>query len=321
MTEYDQGYKQLFSHARMVEDLLRGFVAGEWLEQLDFDTLDRVNATFVSPEYQKREGDIIWRIQSQAHGGEIYIYLLLEFQSTVDEEMALRMLVYVGMLYQEIVKNRKPQETRLLPPVLPLVLYNGKKQWNSAQALSQRIAQAPLQIREYQPEMRYLLIDESRLLDSDLAVERNLAAAMFSIERSRTPQDLENAIGLLIKWLGLGISEAQNASLHKAFLTWLRRVVLPAKFPDIEFGDIEELQEVKKMLKDQTTGWTYEWKRQERVQTLRDNIMDIMMTRFDAAPQDITSILHKIEDDTYLKTLHHQAITVKSVDDFRQLLG
>ena len=146
------------------------------------------------------------------------------------------------MLYQEIVKNSKSQEIRLLPPVLPLVLYNGKKQWNAAHALSQRIAQAPLQIREYQPEMRYLLIDESQLLESDLAVERYLAAAMFNIERSRTPQDFEDAIGLLIKWLGLGVSEVQNASLQKAFFVWLRRVVLPAKFPEIEFGDIEELQ-------------------------------------------------------------------------------
>ena len=39
MGEHDHSYKLLFSEPRMVEDLLRGFVPDEWVEELDFSTL------------------------------------------------------------------------------------------------------------------------------------------------------------------------------------------------------------------------------------------------------------------------------------------
>jgi len=58
------------------------------------------------------------------------------------------------------------------------------------------------------------------------------------------------------------------------------------------------------MLKDQTTGWTYEWKRQGMIQRSRDDIVDILMTRFDSAPkdfpQDIIEVLQSIDDDSYI---------------------
>jgi hypothetical protein len=39
---HDTGYKLLFSHARVVEDLLRGFVGEDWVEGLDYTTLKDV---------------------------------------------------------------------------------------------------------------------------------------------------------------------------------------------------------------------------------------------------------------------------------------
>lgn len=66
MGEYDHSYKYLFSHARMVEDLLKGFVREEWVTQLDFSTLEKVNSSYVSDALQERQDDIVWRIR----GGE-----------------------------------------------------------------------------------------------------------------------------------------------------------------------------------------------------------------------------------------------------------
>jgi|RhiMetdeSRZDD1v2_1073273.scaffolds.fasta_scaffold1409875_2 hypothetical protein len=40
--EYDASYKLLFSHARMVEELLRGFVHETWVRAVDFTSLERV---------------------------------------------------------------------------------------------------------------------------------------------------------------------------------------------------------------------------------------------------------------------------------------
>ena len=46
--EHDNSYKLLFSHARMVEDLLRGFIQEPWVQEVDFTTLERVSESHVS---------------------------------------------------------------------------------------------------------------------------------------------------------------------------------------------------------------------------------------------------------------------------------
>ena len=42
---HDETYKTLFAFPRMVEDLLRGFVGGAWIDQIDFATLEMEMAT------------------------------------------------------------------------------------------------------------------------------------------------------------------------------------------------------------------------------------------------------------------------------------
>ena len=39
--DHDRSYKRLFSHPRMMRDLLEGSVAGDWIDRIDFSTLKR----------------------------------------------------------------------------------------------------------------------------------------------------------------------------------------------------------------------------------------------------------------------------------------
>ena len=61
--------------------------------------------------------DVVWRVKADERW--VYLYLLIEFQSRIDRFMALRMLVYVGLLYQDLVRSKQLGPDGLLPPVLP----------------------------------------------------------------------------------------------------------------------------------------------------------------------------------------------------------
>jgi len=123
--EIDNTYKTLFSYPRMVSDLLTGFVREDWVRELDLSTLEKVNASYVADEVRERHDDLVWRVR---WGEEwLYVYLLLEFQSTVDPYMAVRMPAYVSLLYQDLIRQEKLTESGSLPPVLPVVLYNGDR--------------------------------------------------------------------------------------------------------------------------------------------------------------------------------------------------
>ena len=79
MDKHDTVYKLLFSHDRMVRDLLVGFLPGKWTTDLDLDSLEKMNGSYVTDDLRGRHGDAVWRVR----WGEdwLYVYLLLEFQS------------------------------------------------------------------------------------------------------------------------------------------------------------------------------------------------------------------------------------------------
>ena len=126
----DASYKTLFSAPEVVRDLILGFVPDEWLHGLDYRTLERVSGSYVTDDLRDRADDLVWRVQV---GGEwVYLYLLIEFQSTVDPWMAVRIMTYVGLLYQDLIRQKQVLPQRRLPPVLPIVLYNGQSRWTAA---------------------------------------------------------------------------------------------------------------------------------------------------------------------------------------------
>ncbi len=79
---------------------MRDFVSEDWIAQIDFTTLENCNSTFISDDLHERRDDIIWRVRLNDEW--FYIYLLLEFQSKNDPWMALRIMVYIGLLYQQL---------------------------------------------------------------------------------------------------------------------------------------------------------------------------------------------------------------------------
>ena len=145
----DAAYKNMFSHPRMVEDLLRGFAARGWSERLDFSTLERLSAEFVSDDLRQRQGDGLWRVRFH-DATWLYLVVHLEFQSKVDRYMAVRMLVYTGLLYQDLVRRGKLGPNGELPPVLPVVLYNGASRWTAAEDVAALIAPAGEALACYQ---------------------------------------------------------------------------------------------------------------------------------------------------------------------------
>jgi hypothetical protein len=139
----------------MVASLIRDFVPEEWVQELDFSTLERQNGSYVADDLRERHDDIIWRIRYR--DSWFYIYLLIEFQSSVDPWMAVRIMTYIGLLYQDLIKSGQVKGEDLLPSVFPLVLYNGRKAWTARQDVAELILPASFALARYRPSLRYFL--------------------------------------------------------------------------------------------------------------------------------------------------------------------
>ncbi len=270
-TNHDHSYKLLFSHPEMVKDLLTGFVKEEWVNQLDYSTLEKVSSTYVADELRDREGDVIWRVR----WGEswLYVYLLLEFQSTVDRYMAVRVMSYLGLLYQDLIRQKNLTPSGKLPPVLPVVLYNGEKRWKAAQNVRQLIEVIPGGLEQYRPALQYLLLDEGAIVNSPAwpGDARNLVAGLFRLEHNRDEQDMLNVLGRLVEWL----KAPEQTSLRRAFVIWIRRVLLPDRMPGMElpeFNSLQDLHEVHDMLSERIKKWPDRWLEEGRQEGRQEGI-------------------------------------------------
>ena len=253
MADHDHSYKHLFSHARMVEDLLKGFVREDWVDNLDFSSLEKVNGSYISDDLREREDDIIWRIKWGRDW--LYVYILLEFQSTVDQWMAVRIMTYVGLLYQDLIQLGNLYGKDRLPPVLPILLHNGGRQWTAGTEIGKLIQHLPGGLEKYRPRMRYLLLSEREYDDEDQSGINNLVNALFRLENSRNPQHLLEVVTLLLEWL----SGPGQDSLRRAFTVWFHQVLFPGRTSGANTPILEELGEVKNMLAERVKEWTKEW--------------------------------------------------------------
>ena len=147
----------------MFEDLIRGFILGDRADELDFPTLWKLSAGYVGDALHQRDGDTVWRVRCR--GCWVYVLILLEFRSTSDPQIALRILEYTVLLYRELRRNRALGPDRRCPRVLPIVLCNGERQWEAAREVGELIAPVGRWLAPYQLSQRYHVLDERRIED------------------------------------------------------------------------------------------------------------------------------------------------------------
>ena len=93
----------------------------------------------IDPTLRGRANDIVWRVRFRdAEGGPewLRVLLMLEFQSGIDWFMALRVQGYAVRLYESLWRERRPGRGDRLPPVLAVVIYNGKSRWWASTAMA-----------------------------------------------------------------------------------------------------------------------------------------------------------------------------------------
>ena len=235
MIPHDQSYKAMFSHARVVEDLVRGFVAElieggeEWVERLDFSTLEPLPTERIDSKLRSRSNDLVWRVRFRdAEDGPewLRVLLMLEFQSSVDWGMPLRVQSYAVRLFESLWQGRRPGRDDRLPAVLAVVVYNGTVPWTAPQALADLVGKGTRprgEVKVSRPQFvgeRYELIDIGAYKLEGLP-EGNLVSLVVAAERMTGPGEatavLERALRLL--------SAAERENLRDTFLSWFRLLV------------------------------------------------------------------------------------------------
>ena len=318
----DEIYKRLFAFPRMVEDLMRGFAARDWAAAVDFPTLRKLPAEYVSDELRKRIGDTVWAVR--LHDGR-HVLAMLEFQSRDDPMMALRILTYTSLLYQEVVRNDVPVlgARRRLPAVLPVVLYNGTTPWRAAREFADLVQSAGPALESYRPSQRYHVLDEHHVAEEDLP-EPNLVTAMIRLERIDSPSDLIRVVDLLREWL----QRPEDQDLRRAFTDWVRRIAERLLPGEEKLAAEMTLEDMRMTVVERVSEWPKQWMREGLERGIERGIEQgraenrVLLARMAASrfgtdtAQRLSSVLAEIADPERLVEVGEWLVRCETAEEF-----
>ena len=221
---HDTGYKELFSHPEFVQQLVEGFAPPDIAGMMDFSTLQIHSGNYITPLFEEKLEDVVWSVAIHWQGvtSRVYLYILLEFQSSVDRRMPIRLLHYVACFYDHLLKSGAATVSGGLPPVLPIVLYNGRRRWTARQDIYDMIRpEPPAFMRTYQPRLCYYLIDEGRYTDAELAARYSPLSGVFAVEKaSRDLESLQRAVDRMVAIIR---ADPQKERTDAIVTRWLKR--------------------------------------------------------------------------------------------------
>ena len=171
-----------------------------------------------TPGLIRSHADLLWKIHFR--GSPRYLLLPVEFQSTVDRYMAVRVLYYVAISYHGLISNRgrarrlAPRE--LLPPVLAVTIYNGRKAWTAPDDVFDLIEPVQGWLSRRQPRLRHQTLDLRALARQPLP-ESNVVSWIARMELDSSSENVSRvAREVLEEYPG-----PEHATLREAFREWV----------------------------------------------------------------------------------------------------
>lgn len=221
--KHDASYKSFFAKRRTVEDTLRALTL-DLARSLDFSSLERMPASFVTEHLGRRHADMLWKIQT-ANEEWLYLLVLIEFQSTIDRRMAVRMMNYSGGIWMGLREDDLGPGHEY-PSVLPVVIYNGEQPWNAPVDIRNLLAPVPDQLLGTRPRHPYLLIELQTLNPSTLP-NSSVISMIARLEQARSPERLDELVASLADWVvHVGAQE-----LLDSFTEWISQVLVQRHGP------------------------------------------------------------------------------------------
>ena len=168
-----------------------------------------------------RRGDIAWAVGAPTtREPDAEALLAVECQSSPHPRMALRMMVYAGLLWQALAASR-PRRRGRLPLALLVVIYTGARRWRP-KTLRGLLRETPPGLRARSPECGFEMLDAATLTADD--GRANWLAALLRLLRCRDAEELPELSRMLFAGLRRdGLHELAQQLADLAMRMLLRR--------------------------------------------------------------------------------------------------
>lgn len=181
--KHDKIFRNVLSRKNEVAKFLNQFLNLQ--ERIQEEDIIAYPTDFVTKRYETRQSDIIYKLKDKP------VYFLIEHQSTIDKEMALRIWEYVGeIIRKEKMRTNLLKKDVIYPIVIPIVIYTGSQKWTAKTNFAQKQYQSRL-YKKYQIDLEYNLISVHDYTFEELLEKRTLLGSILLMEKCKSKRELE----------------------------------------------------------------------------------------------------------------------------------
>ncbi|MGM0988753.1 MAG: Rpn family recombination-promoting nuclease/putative transposase [Pseudomonadota bacterium] len=276
----------------------------------------------ITPLFEEKFEDVVWSVEITwgSVTQRVFLYILLEFQSSVDHTMPIRLMHYVACFYDHLLKISETTPGEGLPPILPIVLYNGSRRWTAQQDIYAMVQpEPPSFLRVYQPHLRYYLIDEGRYTDEQLGLRQTPLSGVFSVENAgKSWEALQQAVDRIVAIIQ---ADSHKERTDRIITRWIKRH-LQRLGAEVNLDQLNSLVEDKDMLaenlenlvKKERLEGRQEGRLEGRLEEARDVVRTQLSFKFGEVPAWVEERLAQADHDQ-LKGWMRDVLFANSLED------
>ncbi len=164
----DQFLKKVLSIPKVAKEFFETHLPENIKKAIDISSLEMTKHSFIDGQLKETLSDCLFK-SSSSNG---YVYILLEHQSTIDPNIAIRMRQYMMSICQMHIKEQDPKKEKILPLICPMLIYNGSKKYTAKRSFYDHFTDPDLARQLFEGE--YKLIDLQSMDDKEILKSDNL---------------------------------------------------------------------------------------------------------------------------------------------------
>ena len=341
----DRSLRRLLQDSEYVRGLVQ-IIAPDIETFLDFSRITYEKRSFISKALQERESDVLLSVPFQEDTDAIdtdalFIYILIEHQSTVDRTMGFRLLSYMVQIWEsqrrEWETAKTPENERRLQPILPILFYTGDRPWSVPVSLT-AIMDVPEILERFVPsfDTLFLGVKETeaealtqfghplgwllRVLQKEHADETEISEALTdavshiaSVDEGFAPQVAE-----ALRYFVQLIFHRRSLDERDALVDIIRQHIQDDKELETMAQTTAEFLIEQGKAEGKAEGIEQgkaEGIEQGKAEGKQDAILKLLQLQFQNVPEMLSREIRNINNLTLLDTLLEQAMTAQSLEE------
>ena len=304
---HDSFFKQIFSNPKRVKLLLDIFAKDV---AKSINSISLVNTEKFSSKSQKFMLDLLFSCKVKDQ--DAYIRIVLEHKSYLDKELPIQLLYYNAAIWEEAIKEKD-----YYPPIINIVFYHGKGEWNIPTSLPVLEDQ---NLEKYVSKLNYILIDLNKVSDEDIISEayQDLCTQWAMLTMKHIFDSIESFMRVFELIAYYIKSQEHIEKSHCIFLTLDYIVSVKDNAEEVE-SILKELTGGDEKVMTLTEKWMMEGKQkglqEGLIKAKKDAIKSAILIKFGVLPKELEEEIETTDDIQALDEMFKKVILAGKIEE------